>query len=126
MLHWLLGHASTAAALLPKQAKGTSRKHVPKPVTPPAAPDCIQHPLHTYFPHFQEYPPTKSTHQQVLRALVGALAEGSGEERAARFVVDLVAAQLHVQVRISRKIKLEYEKHVCCMLLNLDSKIKLQ
>ena len=77
-------------------------------------------------PPFQEYPPTKSTHQQVLRALVGALAEGSGEERAARFVVDLVAAQLHVQVRISRKIKLEYEKHVCCMLLNLDSKIKLQ
>lgn len=45
----------------------------------------------------EEYPPTKSTHQQVLRALVGALAEGSGEERAARFVVDLVAAQLHVQ-----------------------------
>ena len=50
--------------------------------------------------YLQKYPPTKSTHQQVLRALVGALAEGSGEERAARFIVDLVAAQLHVQVRI--------------------------
>ena len=58
----------------------------------------------------KEYPPSKSTHRQVLQALVGALAEGGGgtagggEERAARFVVDLVAAQLHVQVRICDKM----------------------
>ena len=29
-----------AAAMLPKQARGTSRKHVTKPFTQPAAPDC--------------------------------------------------------------------------------------
>ena len=30
----------TAAAMLPKQARGTSRKHVTKHFTQPAAPDC--------------------------------------------------------------------------------------
>ena len=30
----------TAAAMLPKQGRGTSRKHVKKPFTQPAAPDC--------------------------------------------------------------------------------------
>ena len=31
----------TAAAILPKQARGTSRKYVAKPCTQPTAPDCI-------------------------------------------------------------------------------------
>ena len=47
--------AVTAAAMLPKQARGTFRKHVTQPHTQVGAPDCIQPPFTVLsvmiFPH---------------------------------------------------------------------------
>ena len=41
--------------MLPKQARGTSRKHVTKPFTQPAAPDCtvvsVEHDVHERVEH---------------------------------------------------------------------------
>ena len=44
---------------------------------------------------FQEYPPSRKSMSEVFLSLVAALNESSGAERAIRFVIDLVAPQLH-------------------------------
>jgi hypothetical protein len=44
---------------------------------------------------FQEYPPSVHNMSEAFLALVAALNESSGAERSIRFVLDLVAPQLH-------------------------------
>ena len=46
---------------------------------------------------FQEYPPNRTTHKQAFLAVVGALVESSGKERATKFIQDILCRQLHVQ-----------------------------
>ena len=48
-----------------------------------------------YFDSFQEYPPSVHNMSEVFLALVAALNESSGADRTVRFVLDLIAPQLH-------------------------------